>query len=863
MLRSLLPQPSAARLCVRHRPGLQGPAARLCAQAAAPWAPDPAVQEQWASIHAFFESTHFGSVQYARGEELEDLLRQRFRVEKPSRQADLELRPLDAQVDPNKRVDPVDLMYRWARNSEDTTIPQDALLELLASAHELLLEEVGPLLDLRVPERGKDPKLVIVGDTHGQLLDVLHIFHTQGPPSEACMYLFNGDVADRGPQAVEIMILILAFKLRFPRHVHFLRGNHENREINERPKDLGGGFLEECLEKYGEQVYTMFEGIFRRLPLFAVVQDEIFVVHGGLFRTPNVTLDTLRRLSNWQQHYPMFNGRHDTPVSSWSADQAILFDAQWGDPHPMQGMRPSRRGPGVMDFGRDVTEDFLERNGLSLCIRSHECPRSGRGFAFAHGQRVLTVFSASNYCGVMGNRGAVAVLRPRASAVLAVTASEEPRLFAGVSLQVIEHDISVESPESGSDVFRQASVARRVARECHLLQPALSILLFNREVLRARCQEADPDSTGNVAKAFLLRELAAICGNIDWERVLGDCLCLGPDIAYSSFLDAIRVRWLYSTAEQAARLADVMLNGELPFQDLSSLFGINKVPDEGGERCAVTGLRRAAKLISPDITQWQLEDLVSVLGGTAGERPEDFVGRLLLFAPAMPEPQEAWMRGVPSRLGRLLRRWADTPDGFSACCRFYSAHAGDAYGVLSNEAVAKAFEDVLVSAAPADLDGLVELFAGGSAGVERRVDASRLGALVQAIDTNCTGTVSFLEFARALAPAWEPATDWPPVLLEMVAVHTQRNTGVEEFVFSYRGALLRGCRFVDTHGSGLLEPEVFVEVADALAQVVGRPLTPRQVERLRAVLGRRLVPYALALSRFERVLDKQTDAVVA
>ena len=40
-----------------------------------------------------------------------------------------------------------------------------------------------------------------MGDTHGQLADVLHILYHLGPPSGKNRYLFNGDMVDRGSQA--------------------------------------------------------------------------------------------------------------------------------------------------------------------------------------------------------------------------------------------------------------------------------------------------------------------------------------------------------------------------------------------------------------------------------------------------------------------------------------------------------------------------------------------------------------------------------------------------------------------------------------------------------------------------------------
>ena len=68
-----------------------------------------------------------------------------------------------------------------------------------------------------------------------------------------------------------------------------------------------------------------------------------------------------------------------------------------------QGKSPSKRGVGFA-FGPDITKNFLERNGLSLLVRSHEVKEDG--YLIEHGGKTITVFSAPNYCDTMGNKGA-------------------------------------------------------------------------------------------------------------------------------------------------------------------------------------------------------------------------------------------------------------------------------------------------------------------------------------------------------------------------------------------------------------------------------------------------------------------------
>lgn len=56
-------------------------------------------------------------------------------------------------------------------------------------------------------------------------------------------------------------------------------------------------------------------------------------------------------------------------------------------------------------FGEAVTAEFLARNNLQLLIRSHEVFMEG--FKVFHNGLCLSVFSAPNYCGMVGNSAAV------------------------------------------------------------------------------------------------------------------------------------------------------------------------------------------------------------------------------------------------------------------------------------------------------------------------------------------------------------------------------------------------------------------------------------------------------------------------
>ena len=208
------------------------------------------------------------------------------------------------------------------RTKPDTPLHEKYVCEIVGRACQQFSQKLkDSVYDMQVPaEEGS--KLVICGDTHGQLADFLWVLKQNGEPGPKIAYLMNGDIADRGDYACEIFVIVLLFMLLYPDRVSINRGNHENLEMNRRPAEVGGGFYEEIARKYDAAVFMMFQQLFELLPLATVISKRVLVVHGGLPRREGVLI----------QHLRTINRRRQCPTSTEGIEDALMFDLMWADP---------------------------------------------------------------------------------------------------------------------------------------------------------------------------------------------------------------------------------------------------------------------------------------------------------------------------------------------------------------------------------------------------------------------------------------------------------------------------------------------------------------------------------------------------
>ena len=86
-------------------------------------------------------------------------------------------------------------------------------------------------------------------------------------------------------------------------------------------------------------------------------------------------------------------------------EQGLLCDLLWSDPDSKaNGFGSNERGVSVT-YNEEIVEKFLKENDLDLICRAHQVVEEG--YEFFANRKLVTIFSAPNYCGEFDNAGAM------------------------------------------------------------------------------------------------------------------------------------------------------------------------------------------------------------------------------------------------------------------------------------------------------------------------------------------------------------------------------------------------------------------------------------------------------------------------
>lgn len=341
-------------------------------------------------------------------------------------------------------------------------------------------------------------------------------------------YVFLGDIIDRGEFSVETITIVLLLKILYPENVFIIRGNHEFDFLAKQC-----GFLEQVLSAFndstpstcsgnnhgelwskrepdndsGLEVYSSFMKTFSYIPFGVRIDDKMLCVHGGIgpqvFSIKSVS-EIKRPISEfgisdvadsllWSDpsDKPELGNRPEDGIIKTSLPTSLPPGSTFSEPiisplrstfseHPTELplnspsgdcgklFEPSSRGTGFV-FGFPALDEFLHYSNIEVLVRAHECVMGGCEEMF--NGRLITVFSASNYCGFVRNFSAVLHVMPIKSGTFSEKISERCEVFRFFPLDYLRKPAPIAIPlktnsNTGQFSARSANGGYNSGRRC-------------------------------------------------------------------------------------------------------------------------------------------------------------------------------------------------------------------------------------------------------------------------------------------------------------------------------------------------------------------------------------------------------------
>lgn len=216
---------------------------------------------------------------------------------------------------------------------------------------------------------------------------------------------------------MECLLSLLMIKLYCNECMYLHVGNHETQSFY--PKR----FRTQITEKYDEETYQLVREVLLQLPLGAVIDDRIFVVHAGIPKK-DFNLEDLRhykrgkdydrstlegvlfRRSVWADPTEGDSSSEDTPEDETDTEE----DQDDVEEFKVDPENDDDRGW----YTAEHTETFLRKHDLEYIVRGHE--NFVKGFQYHHDERVITIHSDPSrpqdqgaYLNIYSNDGSMVV----------------------------------------------------------------------------------------------------------------------------------------------------------------------------------------------------------------------------------------------------------------------------------------------------------------------------------------------------------------------------------------------------------------------------------------------------------------------
>ena len=217
----------------------------------------------------------------------------------------------------------------------------------------------------------KTDKIIFVGDIHSSLHSLFQILlkikddyfeNVDEMKLKKNHYIFFlGDLVDRGPFSLEILLLILNMKLSNKNNIFILNGNHENYYINSYM-----GLLEEI--KYENMIdrkktFQLINTIFNKMP------ECIFIeIDGNWYQLSHGTFDVEE---NYTYIKDFLQSEQTTLHQKTILKPTDISGYKWNDINmSIPLMKVNVRGS--MDIGSKTIQKYLKETSIQCILKGHQ-----------------------------------------------------------------------------------------------------------------------------------------------------------------------------------------------------------------------------------------------------------------------------------------------------------------------------------------------------------------------------------------------------------------------------------------------------------------------------------------------------------
>ena len=300
---------------------------------------------------------------------------------------------------------PFDWMEKFKKDYKNLPLPiSTEEIVILLKEITPILEKENSLIKIRSPCK-------IFGNIYGNYKDLMRYFESYGNPSNdkngdinVMQYIFLGDFCDRGYHSLEVILLLFALKIKYPNFIYLVRGHHEDRYIN-----INKGLGDECKERLNDDirnslsVFSNINKVFDYLPFGILLDNNVLMVHGGIGSSIN-SLSDIEKIKR-----PIFVEHEPS-----NKEQLNIIDLLWSEYSEdvekigVNFERDRYKKGYIVKYGKKQLNKFLEKNGIDLLITAHQFIQEG--FIDFNNEKILSLFSSSNYMDKCKNVGAMIMI---------------------------------------------------------------------------------------------------------------------------------------------------------------------------------------------------------------------------------------------------------------------------------------------------------------------------------------------------------------------------------------------------------------------------------------------------------------------